>query len=299
MGFARSTDHAATTAASSPIEWPTMALAVLIYGGWLAITAWHAALPWPIVVIAGGWIVAWQGSLQHEVIHGHPTRHRWINDAIGFVPLSLWLPYSVYRREHGAHHSTPNLTDPFDDVESNYVAQAGTFAHACAVVEATLAGRMVFGPAIRVVRFWMSELRRLIRVPGEVLREWVPHLAAVAVIVWWLQHVGLSVVDYVLWFVWPGTALLLIRSFAEHRASPDPAARTALVTDFGPLGLLFLNNNLHIWHHANQDVPWYALPALYRADPEAYPHAPRYRGYGEVIVRYLFRPHDRLVHPGR
>ena len=84
------------------IEWPTLALTVVIYGGWLVLTAWHAMLPWPVLLLAGGWIVAWQGSLQHEVIHDHPTRNRWINNAIGFPPLSLWLPYAVYAREHAA-----------------------------------------------------------------------------------------------------------------------------------------------------------------------------------------------------
>ncbi|MFV3597992.1 hypothetical protein ACNJGJ_21065, partial [Mycobacterium tuberculosis] len=63
------------------IEWPTMAIVTLIYGGWLALTWWHAALPAPVILIAGGWLVAWHGSLQHETIHGHPTRWRVVNAA--------------------------------------------------------------------------------------------------------------------------------------------------------------------------------------------------------------------------
>ena len=115
---------------------------------------------------------------------------------------------------------------------------------------------------------------------------------------WWLDHVGLSWGEYVLCFVWPGTSLLLIRSFAEHRASPDPAARTAIVEDLGPLALLFLYNNLHVWHHARPATPWYALPALHRAAPDAFASAPRYRSYGTVFARFALRPHDRLIHPG-
>jgi len=283
---------------TSPIEWPTLALAVVIYGGWLALTAWHAALPLPVLVVVGSWLIAWQGSLQHEVIHEHPTRARWINDAIGFSPLSLWLPYAVYRREHTGHHATDHLTDPNHDTESNYLPSHGGVAHLLGAIEATLAGRMVFGPPLRVARFWRSEFRRATIDPRGVAREWLPHLAGVALVLGWLQHVGLSLPVYVLGMVWPGTALLLIRSFAEHRASPDPAARTALVADFGPLALLFLNNNLHPWHHARPDVPWYALPALYHADSQAFARAPRYSGYGTVIARYLFRPHDTIVHPG-
>jgi fatty acid desaturase len=281
------------------IEWPTLALTVVIYGGWLVLTAWHAMLPWPVLLLAGGWIVAWQGSLQHEVIHDHPTRNRWINNAIGFPPLSLLLPYAVYAREHAAHHATPHLTDPFDDTESNYLARSGGLAHRLATLEATLAGRIVFGPPIRVARFGLSEARRTWRDPWAVAREWAPHLVALGLIVAWLDHVGLSLWVYALCFVWPGTSLLLIRSFAEHRADADPAARTAVVADFGPLALLFLHNNLHPWHHARPAVPWYRLPALYRADPQAFARAPRYAGYRDIVARYLLRPHDRLVHPGR
>jgi fatty acid desaturase len=293
MGVAYGTDHK-----PAAVEWPTLALAMVIYGGWLELTAWHAALPWPVLFAGGAWIVAWQGSLQHEVIHDHPTRHRWFNDAIGFVPLSLWLPYAIYRREHTAHHATPHLTDPRDDTESNYLPQPGGLAHWLAALEATLAGRMVFGPPIRVGRFALAELRRARSSPRVVAREWLPHLVAVALIVLWLRHVGLSLGTYLLCFVWPGTSLLLVRSFAEHRASADPAERTALVADRGPLALLFLNNNLHPWHHAHPGVPWYRLPALYRADPQAFARAPRYAGYGAVMARYLFRAHDGLVHPG-
>jgi len=281
------------------VEWPTLLLALVIYGGWLAITAWHALLPWPLLLALGAWLIAWQGSLQHEVIHGHPTRQRWLNDAIGFVPLSLWLPYTIYRRDHVAHHATDLLTDPFDDTESNYLPRHGGMAHLCAVLEATLLGRMLFGPPIRLARFWLGELRRLARDPGGVAWDWLPHLAGVALVLWWLDHVGLPLRTYLLCFVWPGTSLLLIRSFAEHRASADPAARTAIVEDFGPLGLLFLYNNLHVWHHGRPAAPWYALPALHRAAPEAFAQAPRYAGYGEVFARFAFRAHDALVHPQR
>lgn len=294
MGSTKSVENHAAA-----VEWPTVALALVIYGGWIALTAWHAALPWPLVLVGGAWLIAWQGSLQHEVIHGHPTRHRWINNAIGFVPLALWLPYASYARQHTAHHTTQHLTDPLEDTESNYLVRAGGLVHLLAVLDAPLIGRMLVGPPIRVVRFWLGEARRAFDEPRAVAREWVPHLAAVVLIVWWLDHVGLSLSTYVLCFVWPGTALALVRSYAEHRAHPDPAARTAIVADRGPLALLFLNNNLHVWHHARPDVPWYALPALYRAQPDAFAKAPRYPGYGAVFTRFLLRPHDRLVHPDR
>ncbi|WP_416365497.1 fatty acid desaturase [Sphingomonas aerolata] len=89
-----------------------MAIAVLIYASWIALTAFHAQVPLPVLVVLGGWLVAWQGSLQHETIHGHPTGIGWIDGAIGFAPLSLWLPYRLYRRSHLAHHGAKVITDP-------------------------------------------------------------------------------------------------------------------------------------------------------------------------------------------
>ena len=91
------------------IEWPTAALAFVIYASWLMATYFYRELPWWGLTAIGGWIIAWQLNLQHETIHGHPTRKRAVNEAIGCWPLSLWLPYSIYRSTHLAHHRDENL----------------------------------------------------------------------------------------------------------------------------------------------------------------------------------------------
>ena len=75
-------------------------------------------------LVAGAWIIAWQMNLQHEIIHGHPTPSRAVNDAIGLWPLSLWLP-AGYCLTHLRHHQDANLTDPFEDPESYYWTTAG------------------------------------------------------------------------------------------------------------------------------------------------------------------------------
>jgi fatty acid desaturase len=56
------------------IEWPTLALATFIYTAWFLLTYFWASIPYVLLFIAGGWLLAWHGSLQHEVLHGHPTR---------------------------------------------------------------------------------------------------------------------------------------------------------------------------------------------------------------------------------
>ncbi len=100
------------------VEWPTVGLASVIYGLWFLTTFYYRELPWWGLSAIGAWTIAWQLNLQHETIHGHPTRNRAVNEAIGWWPLSLWLPYSIYRSTHLAHHRDANLTDPFEDPES-------------------------------------------------------------------------------------------------------------------------------------------------------------------------------------
>src|SRR6478609_6206751 len=94
------------------VEWPTLTLAVFIYAAWSLLTFYWASVPYIVFFLAGGWLLAWHGSLQHEVLHGHPTRSREVNDLIGWLPLALWLPYALYKRAHLKHHNDEWLTDP-------------------------------------------------------------------------------------------------------------------------------------------------------------------------------------------
>ena len=136
------------------IEWPTVTLAV----GHLRTMAHSHFFPPSIcrggrLTALGAWIVTWQLNLQHETIHGHPTRNRRVNEAIGCWPLSLWLPYSIYRSTHLAHHRDENLTDPFEDPESYYWTASGWGGlgpvwRALAYARTTLLGRVTLGPSL-------------------------------------------------------------------------------------------------------------------------------------------------------
>ena len=134
------------------IEGPTWLVAAAVYGGWLALTWYHHALPWWLVLPLGGWLVGWHGGLQHEIIHGHPTRRPWVNTALAMTPIALWLPFPLYRSRHLLHHATPHLTDPMADTESFYLEPArwqrlGPGGRFLLRVHNTLAGRLLFGPA--------------------------------------------------------------------------------------------------------------------------------------------------------
>lgn len=287
-------------------EWPTIALAVVIYGGWLALTWFWDAVPFLVLCAAGGWLVAWQGSLQHEVMHGHPTRSRRVNDAIGRPPLSLWLPYPIYRLTHLRHHRDEHLTDPIEDPESVYVTsegwrRLGPLGRRLAGWNMTLAGRLLIGPFIMIGGFLLAEARAVAAGDARRRRVWARHAAEVAaVLVWVVAVAGMPLWAYLVAFVFTGAALTRLRSFAEHRYADRPEERTAIVENGGLLGLLYLNNNLHVLHHLKPATPWYRLPALYAADRAALTARNGglvYRGYADIARRYLLRPHDAALHP--
>jgi fatty acid desaturase len=111
----------------------------------------------------------------------------------------------------------------------------------------------------------------------------------------------MSLVAYVVLFVIPSRMLASVRAFAEHRAAATAPERTAIVEAAPIFGLLFLYNNLHAVHHGRPGLPWYRLPAVYRRHRDAIVAGNGglvYRGYGDVMRRYLFTPHHAGPHPG-
>lgn len=289
------------------IEWPTVALCLLIYGGWAALTFFHRNIPWPLLLLGGSWIIAWHMSLQHELLHGHPTRSRRINDALGFPPLTLWLPYHIYRLSHLRHHRDEHLTDPLEDPETYYLTEdrfgrLGLLARAFLRFSNTFFGRITFGSLRSVAIFLFLHLGACLRGNRAELRIWLPHALGVAVVLVWVMGVcHLPLWTYLLCFVIPGRMLASIRAFAEHRAAPAQSERTAIVENAPILGLLFLHNNLHVVHHDAPGMPWYRIPAYYRAHRTEIVRANGglvYDGYLDVARRYLVTPHHRGPHPG-
>jgi fatty acid desaturase len=289
------------------IEWPTAALAFAIYGLWCVVTLFHRGLPWWALLVLGGWITTWQLNLQHETIHGHPTRNRRVNEMIGCWPLSLWLPYSIYRSTHLAHHRDENLTDPLEDPESYYWTSSGwgglgPACRALAHARTTFLGRITLGPAFLIggfVRDLLCDAWRGERNARRVLARQL--MLAAPVLIWLIVICHMPLWIYVACFVYPGASLAMVRSFAEHRAMPEAERRTAIVENAWIFGSLFLFNNLHAAHHLRHRLPWYQLPKFYRLNRAALIERNGglvYRGYFDVARRYLLKPHDSPIHPG-
>ena len=288
------------------VEGPTVVLAIVIYGAWGVATWFWRELPWWALAPLGAWITAWQMNLQHEVIHGHPTPWRRVNEAIGVWPLSLWLPYRIYRETHIRHHQDANLTDPFEDPESYYWTTAGwrdlgPARRALVVAQTTLIGRMVFGPAWMIGRFVFECVRDAWRGRNGARSMLFWHsVQCVPVLIWVIGVCAMPLWVYVAAFVYPGMSLAMVRSFAEHRAAAEPERRTAIVENARILGPLFLYNNLHVAHHLRGGLPWYQIPTFYRLNREALIRRNGglvYDSYFDVARRFALKRHDRPVHP--
>lgn len=291
---------------SYTVDWPTIGLAVGIYAAFLLLTYFHDHLPWWVLLPLGGFVVGLHGSLQHEAVHGYPTRSPLANELIAGWSLWLWLPYGTYRRLHLQHHIDEQLTDPLRDPESNYVTAAQWAAmnplhRTIRLAMGSLAGRFFIGPLYFAFMNFEELARALVAGDRRILRPWLFHVFSVAVILGWVIGVcHMSFWQYVLCFAYPGTALALVRSFAEHRWAQNPEHRTAIV-EAGPFwSLLFLHNNLHILHHLEPGLAWHRRPARYRELREQLIAANGgyvIHGYSELIRRNLLRRREPLLHP--
>ncbi|WP_347310527.1 fatty acid desaturase [Defluviimonas sp. SAOS-178_SWC] len=288
------------------VEWPTLLLLIACYAVWAMATTVLSAFWLPLGVVALVLSVALHSSLQHEVLHGHPFRSRMLNEALVFLPLGLFFPYGRFRDLHLAHHRDESLTDPYDDPESNYLdpkvwARLPGWLRLILRANNTLLGRMVLGPAISVAAVLRSDGRAILGGDRAIARDWALHAAGLVLVGLWIAATAMPVWAYFV-AAYAGMSILKIRTFLEHRAHDLARGRTVIVEDRGPLAFLFLNNNLHVVHHAKPGVAWYRLPALYAANREEFlrrNEGYRYASYGEVFRRHFLTPKDPVPHPLR
>ena len=288
------------------IEWPTVGLIAMVYAV-LAILVWfHASLPWWIILPIGAYCAALHSSLQHEVLHGHPTGSRLVNEALIFATPTFWLPYPRYRHTHLTHHNDAALTDPRLDPESYYMlpeewAALPGIKQALYRMNHTLAGRMVMGPAIGIMRFWSSDFRAVIEGDREIIGAWIYHGVASALTIALVTGVAdMALWQFVVLIAYPGISLALVRSYCEHQAAKNADHRTIIVEASAFWSLLFLNNNLHAAHHSRPALAWYKLPAYYRAERDRLTTKSNgylMRGYGEIFRRYFLRAKEPVPYP--
>ena len=286
------------------IEWPTWLALAGCYSLWGLTLAHHATLGWWFAV-PGAILVAFHSSLQHEVLHGHPTRSSLVNEALVFLPLGLVFPYRRFRELHIRHHNDDRLTDPYDDPESFYLTE-GDGAKASGPIRwmcqfnSTFAGRMLVGPGLAIWGLWRSDARLMLAGDRAVQGAWARHVAGAVPVLTLVWTAGIDLWAYALMAAYPGVSLIMVRSFIEHRAAEQAVQRTAIVDAGWFWRLLFLNNNFHWVHHRYPAVAWYLIPERWRAERDAVlERNGRYYlpGYAAVAWRWLFRSREPLIHP--
>lgn len=293
-------------ATAREVEWPTIGLIAATYVVVIGLVWFHASLPWWIILPFGAYFAALHTSLQHEVLHGHPTRNRLLNEAMVFPTLTMWLPYARYRQTHLMHHNDSNLTDPRLDPESYYMlpeqwSQVTGMRHWLYSFNHTLAGRMLIGPAVGIARFWWSEFLEIKNGNREILTAWLWFGLAAGLTIWFVTAVaGMPLWQYVLLIAYPGISLALVRSYCEHQAVENVDHRTIIVEAAPFWSLLFLNNNLHAAHHEKPGLAWYKLPAYYRAERQrltAKNNGYVVKGYGAIFSRFFFKAKEPIAYP--
>jgi fatty acid desaturase len=284
-------------------EWPTWLLIVTIYGGWIGVATHARQFGLPLATALLALLGAWYMSLQHELMHGHPTRSRVINGLIGFAPLAVWFPYGIYRDSHLRHHDDEHLTRPEHDPESYFVTltkwrRAGMATRALLILRNTYAGRLLVGPAFAIAATLIDAGRKILRGEWQHVPLWVAHFASVAGLAWWLQHAcGVPAWLFVLGAGYGALSLSSVRSFQEHRVADAVEHRTVLNEAAWFWRLLFLNNNYHLVHHDLPHVPWFALRTVYQTSRQKYIERSGFflvKGYSEWIRRYGL---EAVAHP--
>lgn len=286
------------------VEWITLSLYVLCLALWCIGVFVLPTFSLVLTVGVTGFALVLHGSLTHEVVHGHPFPSFRLSEALVVINPGLFVPYLRFRDTHLAHHQDANLTDPYDDPESNYLdpakwARLSGWQRWVLQCNNTLLGRIVIGPLVGQVAFMRADWVAIRAGDGQVLKGWllhVPSLVVVPLVVW------ASPVPLWLYFAicYGAMSVLKIRTFLEHQAHEVARGRTVIIEDRGILAFLFLNNNLHVVHHMHPRVPWYRLPSVYRANRERYLNCNEgylYTSYGQVFARHFLCAKDPVPHP--
>ena len=290
------------------IEWPTVILIGFTYASWLSLALWGGDLNPLLWVGLMALLTTLYWSIVHEVVHNHPTRNVLVNHALVYLPLGWVYALGRFGEGHLQHHATGELTDPFDDPESWYLAQRdwntlSPWSKKLLTINNTLAGRMIIGPLITLWRMVVGDLTLVIK-GGDAGRRaalaWLIHVPGVALLAWLLARYSQVPAWQFAAAAYLGISILLIRTFLEHQASPSQGARTVLIEDNGLLAFLFLYNNLHVVHHTRPGLAWYRLPGFYkrhRANFHRRNNGYVYASYWEIFRRYFLKAKEPVAHP--
>ena len=284
-------------------EWRTLLVVFAVYGFTaLTVVRYEVLTPWLAIPMLGV-LGAWHLSMQHEVLHGHPFKNQFLNDAIGGIPVTLWIPYLAFKKDHHEHHLS-DLTNPALDNESYYVSQeqwdkAGKIRRAAWTANRTILFRMFVWTIVSTITYVLTVLKRAVRNEKSDRLAVALHVVGVVFVVYLVSLSSMPLWQFALGTVYGGRILNAIRPFPEHKYQNGVETRTAMIMAGRFMSLLMLNNNLHVAHHDEPGVPWYRYDKLMQrvnAVQRARDAGVLYEGgYAEVFRRFSFTPVDSPV----
>src|SRR5208282_4662743 len=208
---------------------PTLLVAAAIYASWLLLLASHEYVPWWITAPLAGYVVQWHSSLQHEAIHSMRGIPKWLRHALVWPPIGVWFPFELYRRSHSQHHRNRHLTYPGEDTESYYNKAEDWKKHGdlwrwLLIVNQTFLGRLFIGPFLRTPRLFIEEVGKMIAGDTANAGIWVRHFIGLALMLLLVTRLfEMSVLCYLVEFVYTGFIFGMMRGFTEHRWGERPS----------------------------------------------------------------------------
>ncbi len=253
-------DDAARLFAHPGVDWPTVGLCALMWGGLAANLAWAAgalsAAPPPIwaTVLIGTFFLNMTFTVWHEGAHGTAFRSRAANDVLGVLgAFPAFIPYFMIRRDHHLHHEHANDREKDPDawfLEGSIWTLPLRYPRGVA-----RAGRLVRRTSPPA---WERRADRALLLVQLALLALAAAGGWLLPVVWaWIVPKGLAMWIHA-WYV----------NWLPHRALPAERYRDTRIFPIGLLTPLMLCHNYHGVHHAWQTVPWHRYPAVFRAKRE-------------------------------
>ena len=284
-------------------ELPTWIAIFSVYFLWWIVLSNFYNIPFaPLFLMV---ILTFHGSVQHEILHGHPTSHQGFNNLLAFPSLALWSPYLVYKNSHLKHHEDINLTIPNVDPESYFISKdewnsLSSYRQKFASFNMTLIGRLTLGP------LWYffglkKEFLMSFKKPFSInFLIWFSHELFVVILLYFIWSIfNIHFLTYIA-CAYLSQSLTMLRSFYEHRPSSNPNHRSIIMHTSLAMRILFLNNSYHFVHHKNPNISWHQIPREYKSNLEKYKQSNGFfseKGYFTWFKKYLFKPVDKPKHP--